>query len=630
MKKNYKAIFLPIDDRILNLYDGYILNEETLEGINKSEIYSEKKIYDYHDLSFVEVVFRFIVIITLLPILLFILIIAKFFKKFDKAGDKIKGLLDSFFQFFKKKRNPQVIKNLNEKYKDAVEENVLEFLLHCKKNLAKTFIYSYQPITEDKKIKLESLIEKSLIHSYVTISKLSDLKTVVDFENISLRNSFLVIKNVSEVEEAKILDISIGYKTNKNIELWKKRKSSSEGGKSEIEWNSVESLKEMKGKVNYYLEAKDSLFFTNDTILFVEDNYNIFLNNYISKNLKSINKRLSEKKMQLLYFPAFKNENLTFSDQIFNFLRYRNAFLYSLNDNELKIVLYSLIQKLSPQEFYRLVLEELEIPYFKRPALLRSIAGGMADSENRFTYRTIEYSTEKDLDDFFDWYINQVRIANDSEGIFYSLAGPPPEYDADWYFGSESKKDTQELRIKIDAIKSEGKYGVLAEALIYMLETIKEENPEIFNKVKPFIEKKKLLESKVVLSPIIVDLQKRIFLPSFGNIEVKMHALPKTVYLFFLQHPEGVRIKELYQYKKDLLAIYNLLTNKSENEEIKKAIDDLVDITNPSINQKCARIREAFRKIMDEHIAKYYYIDGLNGEPKKIALPQNLIDIRYI
>lgn len=162
-----------------------------------------------------------------------------------------------------------------------------------------------------------------------------------------------------------------------------------------------------------------------------------------------------------------------------------------------------------------------------------------------------------------------------------------------------------------------------------MLETIKDEKPEILSKIKPLIEQNNMLESKVILSPIYIDKHYNIFLPNFGNQEVKMHALPKAVYLLFLKHRNGIRFKELYQYKSELLEIYYKITNKDNKEEIEKAIDDLVDMTNPSINQKCSRIREAFRKIMDEHIAKYYYIDGANGEPKKINLPDNLIDIRY-
>jgi hypothetical protein len=51
-------------------------------------------------------------------------------------------------------------------------------------------------------------------------------------------------------------------------------------------------------------------------------------------------------------------------------------------------------------------------------------------------------------------------------------------------------------------------------------------------------------------------------------------------------------------------------------------------VTNPlsnSINEKCARIREAFVGQFDEHFAKNYYIDGKRGEPKKISLPRELV-----
>lgn len=108
-----------------------------------------------------------------------------------------------------------------------------------------------------------------------------------------------------------------------------------------------------------------------------------------------------------------------------------------------------------------------------------------------------------------------------------------------------------------------------------------------------------------------------------------MHALPKSVYILFLRHPYGIRFKELYQYKPELLDIYNKVTNKYEKEEIERAITDLVDMTKPNINIQCSRIRASFRSLMDEHIARHYYIDGLNGEAKKISIPENLIDIRY-
>ena len=563
--------------------------------------------------------------------------IASIFKRFNQVSAKIYYILDKFFNiFFKKKKELRTSRIKKKKYDDAIKEDIPEFFNHCKKNFVKVYLYSYRELTFEEKSKVEKLISSGFISSCQIVSKLSNLIPFISDERISLRNSLLIISDSKEKEEANLLGFHSGNGYKRNVALWKKRKINSESGEGEVEWNSFEIIVGMKREIEYYLKAKNSTFFTNNAILFIEDKRDEFLNIYIKQNLKRINYRLDAKGMRLIYFPSFQNEALKYQELILEFIRYRLPILYSLSDNELNNAIQAILQKLSPEEFYRIVLEELELPFFKRPCLLRNISSGFANTENKFTYKHIEYQTEGDLDKLFDTYIQQVNIPNDSEGTFYQLAGsrsqlsePPAEYDADWYFDSDSKKDTDELKQKIDAIKEEGKYGVMVEAIMYMLATIKEGKPEIINKVRPLLEKKKLLESKVILSPILIDKHYNIFLPDFGNIEVKMHALPKTVYILFLRYPKGIRFKELYQYKIELLEIYNNVTNKYEKEEIARAITDLVDMTKPNINMQCSRIRASFRNLMDEHIAKHYYIDGLNGEAKMISLPKKLIDIRY-
>jgi hypothetical protein len=132
-----------------------------------------------------------------------------------------------------------------------------------------------------------------------------------------------------------------------------------------------------------------------------------------------------------------------------------------------------------------------------------------------------------------------------------------------------------------------------------------------------------------ILSPLLIDKNFKIFLSDFGNIEIKMHALPKTVFILFLRYPDGIRFKELYLFKKELLEIYNMVSNKSDKNEIERAINDLVDYKNPSMNQKCARIREAFRNYLDEDTAKFYFVSGYNGGPKKIKLPRHLMTMHF-
>jgi len=51
-------------------------------------------------------------------------------------------------------------------------------------------------------------------------------------------------------------------------------------------------------------------------------------------------------------------------------------------------------------------------------------------------------------------------------------------------------------------------------------------------------------------------------------------------------------------------------------------------VTDPishSINEKCARIKEAFLKVMDAETATHYYICGERGEVKSIGLNRELV-----
>ncbi len=124
------------------------------------------------------------------------------------------------------------------------------------------------------------------------------------------------------------------------------------------------------------------------------------------------------------------------------------------------------------------------------------------------------------------------------------------------------------------------------------------------------------------LSRLFITKDWRILLPDYNNMEIKMEPLVKAVYLLFLRHPEGITFKQLPDYREELTRIYN------QSGLTDRAIQSIEDVTNPmlnSINEKCARIRAAFVGQFDEYMAKSYYIDGLRGEAKKIALPRNLV-----
>ena len=127
------------------------------------------------------------------------------------------------------------------------------------------------------------------------------------------------------------------------------------------------------------------------------------------------------------------------------------------------------------------------------------------------------------------------------------------------------------------------------------------------------------------LSRMVITKDWRIILPDYSNMEIKMEPLVKAVYFLFLRHPEGITFKHLPDYRMELTRIYDQLKPLGLSD---KAIQSIGDVTNPllnSINEKCARIRGAFLSQFDDYMARSYYVDGLRGEAKKIALPRDLV-----
>jgi hypothetical protein len=127
------------------------------------------------------------------------------------------------------------------------------------------------------------------------------------------------------------------------------------------------------------------------------------------------------------------------------------------------------------------------------------------------------------------------------------------------------------------------------------------------------------------LSRLVITKDYGMVLPEYNNVEIKMEPLVKAVYLLFLKHPEGILFKHLPDYREELTQIYVKLKPYGMSERVIRSIED---VTNPllnSINEKCARIRGAFVGQFDDHLARHYYIDGLRGEAKRIALPRDLV-----
>lgn len=128
------------------------------------------------------------------------------------------------------------------------------------------------------------------------------------------------------------------------------------------------------------------------------------------------------------------------------------------------------------------------------------------------------------------------------------------------------------------------------------------------------------------LSRLVVTRDFRIILPDYGNIEIEMTPLVKAVYLLFLRHEEGIEFKNLIDYRDELMDIYIAIRNYSITCSMGRSIEDITNPFKNSINEKRARIREAFYTRFNPSLAKNYIIIGERGETKRIPLDRHLVE----
>lgn len=169
----------------------------------------------------------------------------------------------------------------------------------------------------------------------------------------------------------------------------------------------------------------------------------------------------------------------------------------------------------------------------------------------------------------------------------------PEETEADRSFDNEVHKLLKEARERIDALRARG----VSEMVLQRL-------------VTPFTAQSKML----------ITHDWRIVLPYFGDLEIEMRPLVKAVYFLFLCHPEGIRFKDLPDHRDELMCIYKALRGGELTDKARKSIEDVTDPTKNSINEKCARIREAFLLKMDESHASFYIVSGKRAQPKSVYI----------
>ena len=111
---------------------------------------------------------------------------------------------------------------------------------------------------------------------------------------------------------------------------------------------------------------------------------------------------------------------------------------------------------------------------------------------------------------------------------------------------------------------------------------------------------------KVEISPILFDEEYNISLPLYPNVTITLEPLPKSLYILFLLHPEGIVLKDIQSYEAELKRIYSHVSGLRNPSVINRVLSTLLDPTDNPLHKNLSIIRRSFTSKLNYSIARNY------------------------
>ena len=144
-----------------------------------------------------------------------------------------------------------------------------------------------------------------------------------------------------------------------------------------------------------------------------------------------------------------------------------------------------------------------------------------------------------------------------------------------------------------------------------------------------------LLRGKVVVGQpgrVLVNGDLKIVLPEYDEMEIKMPAMSRTLYILFMklrkQGTDGIVLKNIDQYRNDIIDIYNMVKPGARERRVAQSVNNLCDPLSDSLNQAISRVNRCIKSaITDKKLVEQYMITGTRGAKYGIALDPELMEL---
>lgn len=130
-------------------------------------------------------------------------------------------------------------------------------------------------------------------------------------------------------------------------------------------------------------------------------------------------------------------------------------------------------------------------------------------------------------------------------------------------------------------------------------------------------------------SVLKIDASYRIFIDGREDREIVLRPIPKTIFILFLKHPEGITLRTLGRCREEILQIYRTVSPRLDNEGMERSIDLLLSPSSNSFRQQKSRLRRSLERYFDDNLVQQYLIAGERSGRKAICLDRTFVQWNY-
>ena len=334
-----------------------------------------------------------------------------------------------------------------------------------------------------------------------------------------------------------------------------------------------------------------------DQIIYVETEYNEEVNAFIKKNIKQICRFFKKNGYEFCYLPYIVGE-----------IRENHTYYAPQQDS---------IGGMGITSSYLLN----NVSTVIKPSLLYYSSNfKSSDNSSEPIFKVVTIDLTQDVGDNFDGILRVIMrdiSASAASAIKYSL--PDPTFDSFMGGLDLGRRPYKSVRKFVEAEYPDDETMRLISEIEERVQLLEQRGIG-----KHILQQ--IISSPGEISRMVITRDYRIILPDYNNMEIEMTPLVKAIYILFLRHPEGIIFKDLDDYRKELTNIYQQIKGERLNLKMRRSIADITNPTNNSINEKIARIREAFVTRFNKALAMNYIVQGGRGEAKRIPLHREFVE----